>query len=180
MPTGESYRIDIGEATQSMLMETFQNMFEGTAFLKSGEPIPRVVDLLIEPSIQALEFALPSQTVTKDYAVWMKFAMKVYDSNGKIQREFPVSAYGKATAESIITGQGTALQSAATRALRDASVLLLTKFAEKSELSAAQLGLADIATLPVAEQNSPSPPSQESEPELESGQDSANAGEQFL
>ena len=136
LPAGERYVIDIGAATESALNATYSDLFEQPAFIASDGPVPANIDMLVDTGIEALQFALPSQTVTKDYAVWIKFRVKVYDANGALQADFPLSAYGKATRESIVTGQKSALTSASTLALRDAAVLLLTKFSEKAKLAA--------------------------------------------
>ncbi|MEN7342532.1 MAG: hypothetical protein AAAFM81_06285 [Pseudomonadota bacterium] len=178
LPAGEKYVIDIGSATESALSATFSEMFANPEFLASDAPVPANIDMLVDTGIEALQFALPSQTVTKDYAVWIKFRVKVYDGNGSLQADFPLSAYGKATRESIVTGRKSALTSASSLALRDAAVLLLTKFSEKAKLASLFGPQFAPAALPA---NAPgSPASEKAAKKAEPGTPSPTQGEQFL
>ena len=129
LPGGAKYTIDLGAASAKMFRATLKDMFSSVVDVPSGTRPPDGVDLLVEPSLLALEFALPSQTVTKDYAVWIKYRVKVYDDEG---------------------GQESALTSAASLALRDAAVLLLTRFEKETALSERQLAQLGVAELPVA------------------------------
>ncbi len=150
LPSGGKYTIDLGAASAKMFTGTLGDMFTSLVEVPAGEQPPAGIDLLVEPSLVALEFALPSQTVTKDYAVWIKYQVKVYDGAGKLQADYPLAAYGKSTKASLMSGAETALTSAASLALRDAAVLLLTRFEKESALDVRQLaGLAE-AELPVA------------------------------
>ncbi|MEM9172789.1 MAG: hypothetical protein AAGA84_08805 [Pseudomonadota bacterium] len=127
LATNEKFQIDLGSASQQMFADTLGDMFAEVIEVTDGAPVPSV-DLLIEPSVTALEFAIPSQTVTNDFAVWIKYAVKVYDTTGKLQADFPVPAYGKAASESMLGGNRAGLTAATRLALRDASTLLLTRF----------------------------------------------------
>ena len=150
LPGGAKYTIDLGAASAKMFRATLKDMFSSVVDVPSGTRPPDGVDLLVEPSLLALEFALPSQTVTKDYAVWIKYRVKVYDDEGKLQADYPLAAYGKSTRESLMGGQESALTSAASLALRDAAVLLLTRFEKETALSERQLAQLGVAELPVA------------------------------
>ena len=180
LPTGEEYAINVGPAAELALSATFEDMFARTVSVPVGEPVPNGIDLLIDSDIDALEFALPSQTVTEDYAVWIKFKFKVYDSSGALQSEFPLPAYGKATRDSIVSGQNAALTSAANLALRDAAVLLLTRFHKQSLLAGNQIPepAPENEVLPVAEDRATTQPA---ESETDVGAMSVPpTGEQFL
>ncbi len=143
LPSGGDYSIDLGRASAIMFESTFGDMFTGVVPVAAGTRPPDGIDLLVEPSLVALEFALPAQTVTKDYAVWIRYQMKVYDAQGQLQADYFLSAYGKAARESIMSGTESALRSATSLAIRDAAVLLLTGFERESALGKRQLaGLA--------------------------------------
>lgn len=182
LPSGERYSVQVGQAAKSALTETFADLFTETILVNPGELIPDSADLLIEPAITALEFALPSQTVTKDYAVWIKFGLKVYDKEGVLQSEFPVSAYGKASKQSMLSGQKAALTSAASRALRDAGVLLLTRFAKESLLEERQLAQTTNSEnkLPLADDRTPVSPAIDGESIGEAPTTTPESAEQFL
>lgn len=135
---GGTYSIDLGDASATMLTTTFDDMFQDIVLLEGDEP-SGAADLVIEPTLTALEFVVPSQTISSDYAIWMKYQIKVYDSTGKLQADYLIPAYGKAPKDSIMGGAKAALSVAADRALRDASTVLLTRFAADAKLSSNQL-----------------------------------------
>lgn len=139
LPSGDQITFEIGRATQTMLATTLAKMFSQYQELPLDAQPDRDIDLLIEPSIAALEFALPSQNVSKDYSVWVKYRIKVFDRQGLLQADFPLAAYGKTAPTSAVGGRAKALKLAAGLALRDAAVLLLTGFAEDAKLADHQL-----------------------------------------
>lgn len=158
LPTGGEYRIDLGRASAKMFDTTLDDMFTRVVPVPPGAQPPDGIDLLVEPSLVALEFALPAQTVTDDYAVWIRYQIKVYDAQGQLQADYALSAYGKAARESMMGGTESALKSAASLAIRDAAVLLLTRFEHEAQLGKRQLaGLAAARTPTVGNETPPKP-----------------------
>lgn len=156
LPSGDKFKIDLGAASRDMFATTFADMFDAVIEVAPGAAPPEGIDLLIEPSIEALEFALPSQTVTKDYTVWIKFNLKVYNGLGALQTEYAIASYAKAAADSLMASRTKALTFAARNALRDAGVLLITRFADEAKLAQNQLLQPESAVaLPVADDNVP-------------------------
>ena len=177
LPAGGKYTIDLGRASALMFRSTLDDMFAAVVAVPSGDAPPEGIDLLIEPSLVALEFAVPAQTVTKDYAVWIRYQVKVYDADGKLQADYPMSAYGKAARESMMGGTQDALQSAASLAIRDAAVLLLTGFERDAKLSTRQLaGLAAADTPTGTTAETPPKP----EPPVDAVASPADNAEKFL
>ncbi|MEO0576874.1 MAG: hypothetical protein AAF004_15560 [Pseudomonadota bacterium] len=150
LATGERYTIDLGPASQQMFASSFNDMFDSVIEIPANAARIPEVDLLIDASVSALEFVTPAQTVTKDYAVWIKYQVKVYNSQGQLQAEYPVSAYGKSSRGALMNNSRASLGVAAELALRDASVLLLTRFDIDAGLRGRQLpALNQLATRPV-------------------------------
>lgn len=164
LPSGGNYSIDLGRASAIMFESTFGDMFERVVSVPPGTMPPEGIDLLVEPSLVALEFALPAQTVTKDYAVWIRYQMKVYDAKGQLQADYFLSAYGKAARESIMLGTESALRSATGLAIRDAAVLLLTGFERESDLAKHQLAGLAAARQPTVSVGTETPPKPEEAP----------------
>jgi hypothetical protein len=164
LPTGGDYRIDLGRASARMFDTTLADMFSGVVHLGPGAMPPEGIDLLVEPSLVALEFALPAQTVTKDYAVWIRYQIKVYDAEGQLQADYPLSAYGKAARESIMGGTESALRSATSLAIRDAAVLMLTGFERESRLAQRQLAGLAVAGQPAVSVGNDTPTKPEAPP----------------
>ena len=137
LPTGEKIRINFGASSKTMFLDAFGDLFVECIELSQGVSVPANIDILIEPSVVAFEVALPSQSVNEDYTVWIRYDIKVYDKQGGVQAQYQLSAYGKAAGGFRPGDRKRGLTIAARRALRDAAVLLLTRF-EKD----AQLGIA--------------------------------------
>ena len=75
--------LHLGGANASFFTQLFSYMFETVELIEPGEePSDRVFDAMLEPSIDAFEFSVPSQTKTDAFAVWIRYRIKVYDRHG--------------------------------------------------------------------------------------------------
>ena len=97
------------------------------------DPRDLTIDALIEPSIDAFEFSVPSQSRTDTYAVWIRYRLRVYDSNGDPFANWPLSAYGKSE-QTGLTGEEP-LKRAAVLAMRDAAALMIMKLDKATSIS---------------------------------------------
>ncbi|MEL7312852.1 MAG: hypothetical protein AAFN07_15155 [Pseudomonadota bacterium] len=164
---GGTYSINLGDASATMLTTTFDDLFQNVVLLE-GEAATADADIVIEPTLSALEFVVPSQTISSDYAIWMKYQIKVFDSSGKLQADYLIPAYGKAPKDSVLGGAKAALSVAADRALRDASTVLLTRFVADAKLSGNQLRpVQQVADQSDATRTIESAPAQDDEPVVE-------------
>jgi len=127
----EQWTINLGGANASFFTQLFSYMFETVELIEPGEePSDRVFDAMLEPSIDAFEFSVPSQTKTDAFAVWIRYRIKVYDRHGTLVLDAPVNAYGKSLTTTM--GGSRALQNAAVLAMRDAAALMIMKFDEQT------------------------------------------------
>jgi hypothetical protein len=125
-----------------LFQQLFGFMFEEVTILSSeDDPDQFDFDALIEPSIDAFEFSVPNQSKTEAFAVWIRYRLKVFDSDGDLVANWPVSAYGKSEAETFSGSQ--ALQRAAILAMRDAAAIMIMKLDEATGIS--QIAAAKIA-----------------------------------
>lgn len=92
------------------------------------------IDALIEPSIDAFEFSVPNQSQTDSFAVWIRYRLKIFDSQGNEIANWPLSAYGKAM--SSMMGGDEALRHAAVLAMRDAAALVILQMDKSTGISA--------------------------------------------
>ena len=129
------WSIDLGDANADLFRQLFGHMFDRVTVLDADDD-PKVMglDALIEPSIDAFEFSVPAQSKTDAFAVWVRYRLKVYDSDGNLLSNWPVSAYGKSGTASL--GNSEALQRAAVLAMRDAAALIIMKFDSATGISA--------------------------------------------
>lgn len=123
----EEWTIHLGRSNAVFFTQLLTYMFDNVIMLQADED-PEIYDFdaLIEPSIDAFEFSVPNQTKTDAFAVWIRYRIKVYDRNGIMVANVPISAYGKSLTTTM--GGTNALRRAAVLAMRDAAALMIIKF----------------------------------------------------
>ena len=91
-----------------------------------------VVDGIIAPSIEEVQFAIPDQTGGDFYEVWIRYKLTLFDAGGNNVGELPLIGYGKANERNFgQLGQRTpALHEATIWALRGAAAELSLRFRE--------------------------------------------------
>lgn len=130
----EEWTIDLGTSNAALFTQLFEHMFaELTVLAAEDDPGTLGLDALIEPSIDAFEFSVPNQSKTDTFAVWIRYRIKVYDRDGTIVANWPVSAYGKS--QTTTMGGSDALQRAAVLAMRDAAALMIMKLDQQTGIS---------------------------------------------
>ncbi len=133
----EEWSIDLGRSNAALFTQLFSHMFDSVTVIGPDQSVGSLdLDALIEPSIDAFEFSTPTQSNTEAFAVWIRYRLKVYNREGEIVSDWPVSAYGKSEATTL--GKEEALQRAAILAMRDAAALMIMKFDKVTRIS--QLG----------------------------------------
>ena len=122
----EQWTIDLGRSNAALFSQLFGFMFEELTILGPDDPVDGLdIDALVEPSIDAFEFSVPSQSKTDTYAVWIRYRLKIYDNAGDQFANWPLSAYGKSE-QTGLTGEEP-LKRAAVLAMRDAAALMIMK-----------------------------------------------------
>lgn len=130
----EEWSIDLGRSNADFFTQLMNYMFESVTILGPTDDIEAAgIDALIEPSIDAFEFSTPAQSHTDAFAVWIRYRLKVYDREGTLISNWPVSAYGKSQATKM--GNAKSLQRAAVLAMRDAAALMIMKFDSVTRIS---------------------------------------------
>jgi hypothetical protein len=130
----EKWSIDLGKSNRLLFTQLFGSMFTDFSVI-SEETDPRDlgIDALIEPSIDAFEFSVPSQSQTDDFAVWIRYRIKIFDANGTQVANWPIAAYGKS--QTTTFGGDEALQRAAVLAMRDAAALIILQMDKATGIS---------------------------------------------
>lgn len=130
----ESWSIDLGRSNRLLFTHLFGSMFTDFTVLEEGaNPDDLQIDALIEPSIDAFEFSVPSQSQTEDFAVWIRYRIKIFDAEGNQIANWPIAAYGKSLATTF--GGDDALQRAAVLAMRDAAALIILQMDKATGIS---------------------------------------------
>jgi hypothetical protein len=145
----EKWSIDLGKSNRMLFTKLFGSMF--TEFqVVEGDVDSRDLsfDALIEPSIDAFEFSVPSQSQTDDFAVWIRYRIKIFDKSGVQIANWPIAAYGKS--QSSTFGSDEALRRAAVLAMRDAAALIILQMDKATGISKLSQANSQDAVAPVA------------------------------
>ena len=130
----EKWTIDLGRSNAALFTQLFGYMFEDVTVIGPDDDATSLdIDALIEPSIDAFEFSVPSQSRTDAYAVWIRYRLKIYDNAGAQHANWPLAAYGKSE-QTGLTG-GEPMKRAAVLAMRDAAALMIMKLDRATGLS---------------------------------------------
>jgi len=143
----EKWSIDLGRSNEILFTQLFGSMFTEFNVVASGADTKDLTfDALIEPSIDAFEFSVPSQSQTDDFAVWIRYRIKIFDKDGTQIANWPIAAYGKSQSKNFSNQE--ALQRAAILAMRDAAALIILQMDKATGIS--KLSQAKVQEAPAA------------------------------
>jgi hypothetical protein len=153
---GVDYVISLGRAQTDGFDRLMNAMFERVVPVASVEP-GAVTDPdvrgVFEPVLEDFSFVTPRDTGTQLYAVSLKYRINAYTPAGKAVDSWTFTGYG-AQQSSSMPGQGkTALQQAASLAMRDAGAKIAVEFREQAIVR----GLIDEAAPLVEVEDQPGP-----------------------
>lgn len=129
----KSYQYSESEKSRSLTSLTFgpaqQLMFETifTQLLNVSSDAASGVDVVIEPEILDFQYTSPSETKLNLYEVWLRYRVKITDSQDKILADWVVKGYGKTPSARLKTAS-TAFNAATNVALRDVGAQLAVGF----------------------------------------------------
>ena len=127
IPQQASYSIQLGDANVSMLSQLFNSMFASTEPV-IGLPLEATdrgrLDAVIKPELERFEFDVPIQRTDQFVEVWLQYQMRLYETDGRLIAEWPVTGYGKAEHGN----RGAALNRAAVVAMREVGAEISTEF----------------------------------------------------
>ena len=130
----EKWTINLGGANRLLFTQLFGSMFTDFVVIEdSADPKSLSIDALIEPSIDAFEFSVPNQSQTDEFAVWIRYRIKIFDSEGVQVANWPIAAYGKSQTSTF--GGDEALRRAAVLAMRDAAALIILQMDNSTGIS---------------------------------------------
>jgi hypothetical protein len=130
----EKWIIDLGASNRLLFTQLFGSMFSDFMVIEANSDASDLpIDALIEPSIDAFEFTVPNQSQTDDFAVWIRYRIKIFDSEGVQVANWPIAAYGKSQASTF--GGDEALRRAAVLAMRDAAALIILQMDKSTGIS---------------------------------------------
>lgn len=114
-------------------VDMFDKVF--TSILNLVPPENPIKDLIIEPEILDFQYTAPRETKLKLYEVWLKYRLRITDSNNKEVADWVVKGYGK-TPTALLTSASAAFNAAANVALRDVGAQLSIGFRSQPDIAA--------------------------------------------
>ena len=128
--------VQTGAAQVQMWDKLLGDMFYQVIHMK-GKPGPdqmnQLVDAVLIPRVDELQYAIPQHTNVKVYEIWMRYRFELVTSGGKPIAEWTMPAYGKTPTAFLRTDEA-AVNLAAVMALRDAGANFATTFARIPEV----------------------------------------------
>lgn len=129
------WQIESGASQVALFDQVLPSMFQNTSHVE-GVPVTGAgggVDGVISPKVEEMQFALPSETKSGLYEVWIKYSIRLYRPDGQLVAEWPVTGYGK-TSEEFLKSKDEGLQAAINLALRDAGAKLALGFEQVADV----------------------------------------------
>ena len=88
------------------------------------------LDGVLRPELEKFEFEVPIGQRDEFVEVWMQYRLRLYEPDGALVTDWPVSGYGKAE----LGKKEEALQQATIVAMREVGAVISTRFAEQPEI----------------------------------------------
>ena len=124
--------IELGKANVALFESVSRRLFRSATRVASRPtgPAAEGFNAIIEPSVAAFEFSLPSQSATEQYSVWIRYTVKVFRPDGELLTAWNISAYGESG--STLLRPARSMQEATILALRDAAATLTVGFVNEA------------------------------------------------
>ena len=131
-----SWLVRTGPAQVKMWDTVLGGMFVKLVHMKNppgkGE-LNQVVDAILVPRVDELQYAIPQHTNIKVYEIWMRYHFDLVSNAGKTIASWTMSAYGK-TPTAFLRSDTEAVNLAAVVALRDAGANFAVNFTRVHEV----------------------------------------------
>lgn len=123
-PTGGEWTISLGAPQTDVFRQLFSAVFSGYRELQAVDGDTAGMDSVIVPSVSEFQFALPSDTKSKIFEIWIKYDLSIRDTRGAEIGHWVFTAYGK-TPTAFMTSDEAAIHAATLVALRDAGASMV-------------------------------------------------------
>jgi hypothetical protein len=115
----EEYRVQSGQSHRDLFDALLPSMFEKVVVLDSIESaVSQEVDIVFLPAIEEFQLALPSKTKLDVFEVWVKYNLRISDSEGEGIADWILTSYGKTPTRTMRSVENS-INQAAVVALRD-------------------------------------------------------------
>jgi hypothetical protein len=129
IPQQATWTIHLGSANEVLLGGLFDSMFLET-YKVQAVPLTSTdlfrLDGVLQPELEKFEFEVPIGGNDEFVEVWMQYRLKLFEPDGDLVTDWPVSGYGKAE----LGNKERALNQATIVAMREVGAAISTRFAE--------------------------------------------------
>ena len=130
----EEYRVQSGKSHRDLFDTLLPSMFERVVVLDSIESAAsQEVDIVFLPAIEEFQLALPSKTKLDVFEVWVKYNLRISDSEGKGIADWILTSYGKTPTRTMRSVENS-INQAAVVALRDFASSFTLGFSQVPEI----------------------------------------------
>ncbi len=151
-----SWLVNTGQAQVKLWDTLLKGMFREVVYMNDrpgpGQSNP-VVDAVLMPAVDELQYAIPAHTSVKVYEIWMRYRLQLVAPGGEPIADWTMPAYGKTPTAFMQSDEG-AVRLAAIVALRDAGAHFASSFTRVPDV-AQWLASLPHAGEPVAEEPQP-------------------------
>lgn len=130
----EEYRVQSGQSHRDLFDALLPSMFEKVVVLDSIESaVSQEVDIVFLPAIEEFQLALPSKTKLDVFEVWVKYNLRISDSEGEGIADWILTSYGKTPTRTMRSVENS-INQAAVVALRDFASSFTLGFSQVPEI----------------------------------------------
>ena len=122
--------VKTGTAQVEMWDTLLGGMFENLVHVQAKpdpDSVDNMVDAVLIPHVEELQYAIPTHTHIKVYEIWMRYRFELVATSGEAIAEWTMTAYGK-TPTAFLQSDEAAVNLAAVMALRDAGANFVINF----------------------------------------------------
>lgn len=124
----KNWSISTGDSQMELFDKIFSTMFSKVQTIDDLKAVKTSnYDAVIIPKIKDMQFALPSETQTDIYEVWVKYDIHLQEKNEQAIATLPITGYGK-TSTALFKSKEEGLKSAANQAFRAIGAKLVIQF----------------------------------------------------
>ena len=135
IPQQSTWTIALGDANVAMLQPLFTSMFveaRNISNMETDQANLGALDGVLRPTLEKFEFDVPFGERDQFVEVWMQYRLFLYETDGAIVAEWPVTGYGKAE---LSGKREDAVRRAAIVAMREAGATISTQFANQPQVN---------------------------------------------
>jgi hypothetical protein len=135
IPDQITWTISLGDANVQMLEQLFDTLFATTVRVDAIPPTDATIPLdgIIRPELERFEFEVPVRGRDNFAEVWMQYQLRLYEPDGDLVIEWPVSGYGKS--EIRRSRREDSLNQAAIVAMREVGAAIATQFSTQPQVA---------------------------------------------